>query len=1052
MLLRSFHGAVEPEMRALLLALLCAAGLSSSWKEVSSDDCSASAFESSLADRIAAGELEPAQATQALLLAECAGSCCAKCQRAGWWRTKCKPLCCVTWAKSGAGKKKCTVVDNPSVYDVDNPGIALCQTAAPTAAPTPALPTPPPPPHRADASAVSATDGRAASSAEAKHKDALRAQAAVQHRTRGAGERWGARAAWLHDRLAKARHHGGYPALSTVVDGKEVWLAQAHDCGGIDGSRCTRACCNECVRGRGSVGSCKERCCRPWRNDLAAGKGCVALPLPHRADLHDKLLLALNVPLCRLGMKHAKQHTARPGAKLADGTKLAASEEGTGWDDDAMFMLDPSEPEGGKLDALNAAGFHKLLQGMFREDRAAKQQSSRMFSSLFGHRRSPRKWATWDGSGSCAGAPCGVRCAQDLHARCRHHDSAAACADCASTFGIVDGDKCPPAHALFVCRHLVLAQKAAKIRRARHSARNALYTQPAFRPRGGFASTFGEMGACLLDKAEVLLDLAFLLGTCTEYVRFRGAACYTRDALDWFQNVGWCCDGNERSTHETATLACHRATDGLLATARKALLPRWSKCSASYQHCNDMRGGALACTRVAKAASSPTPPKTHRAWSTLRKHALRAEAEERRILPKAATSERREKWKQGAWLSNLDHGGKAYPEGLRATTTTTTTAALDTIPSVPELLGAADRPPWLVHRPMPAYHIASEYSSFVQKEQQLQQQQQQPRQATQVEKPLSSLAAAPDDAHRNVEPLLPEVNNANGDMGDDDDTAWERKVRAKVHKDNGAFVDHRGGRRLLRAQRARRPWSLFPFAKTPTKPPPPRTKAPVPRTAAWWRKREPPRAGADVDTLVADLAVAGKKEPGGVPWWEEAEHTAGQRSGGGGGGGDEALSGASLLRAATEGGGTRQAAACIAMVSGGPQVPGALFPAPAGCDVPFASLFESLVEAARTMYFGVMPLHSGGHQTTASGAQDLTDAAKSVLALCDTHAENKKAKPSVISDDDDDALAQVAKSEVREAAAENHAMCAAKLASFVHGIGISQTGFDADLGDPREQN
>jgi hypothetical protein len=558
----------------------------------------------------------------------------------------------------------------------------------------------------------------------------------------------------------------------------------------------------------------------------------------------------------------------------------------------------------------------------------------------------------------------------------------------------------------------------------------------------------------------VLLDLAFLLGTCTEYVRFRGAACYTRDALDWFKNVGWCCDGNERATHEAATLACHRATDGLLATARKALLPRWSKCSANYQHCDDMRGGALACTRVAKAldprsgvaaaASSPTPPKTHRAWSALRKHALRAEAEERRILPKAATSERREKWKQGAWLSNLDHGGKAYPEGLRATTTTTTTAALDTIPSVPELLGAADRPPWLVHRPMPAYHIASEYSTFVQKEQQKeqqqQQQQQQQRQATHVNKSPSTSAAAPDDGHRNVEPLLPEVNNGNGDMGGDDDTAWERKVRAKVHKDNGAFVDHRGGRRLLRAQRARRPWSLFPFAKTPTTPPPPRNWRLGPR------KKEPPRSSADVDTLVADLAVAGKKEPGGVPWSEEAEQTAGQHNGSSGGGGDEALSGASLLRAATEGGSTRQAAACIAMVSGGPQVPGALFPAPAGCDVPFASLFESLVEAARTMYFGVMPLHSGGHQTTASGAQDLTDAAKSVLALCDTHAENKKTKPSVISDDDDDALAQVAKSEVREAAAENHAMCAAKLASFVHGIGISQTGFDADLGDPREQN
>ena len=64
-----------------------------------------------------------------------------------------------------------------------------------------------------------------------------------------------------------------------------------------------------------------------------------------------------------------------------------------------------------------------------------------------------------------------------------------------------------------------------------------------------------------------------------------------------------------------------------------------------------------------------------------------------------------------------------------------------------------------------------------------------------------------------------------------------------------------------------------------------------------------------------------------------------------------------------------------------------------------------------------------------------------MLNLCDTmHSSG-----GVISDDDDDVSAN------EGATLNDDDMCALRLASFVQGVHSSQTGFDTDLGDPREQ-
>ena len=123
---------------------------------------------------------------------------------------------------------------------------------------------------------------------------------------------------------------------------------------------------------------------------------------------------------------------------------------------------------------------------------------------------------------------------------------------------------------------------------------------------------------------------------------------------------------------------------------------------------------------------------------------------------------------------------------------------------------------------------------------------------------------------------------------------------------------------------------------------------------------------------------------------------------------------------------------CLSLLKGAPDVDKR--GAEAGLDVPFVEIFKRLATAARDMYFTADPA------THSNAVHDMTEPAQDLLDLCDTSHAGVS-----IGDDDDDASSTLG------TALEPDDMCALRLTSFLQGVHSSQTGFDADLGDPREQ-
>ena len=134
----------------------------------------------------------------------------------------------------------------------------------------------------------------------------------------------------------------------------------------------------------------------------------------------------------------------------------------------------------------------------------------------------------------------------------------------------------------------------------------------------GFSSVFGEIGACILDKAQVLLDIALLMSTCTEYVGFRGAECFKNDAQDFVANLRFCCEGdsdtyaarsggrsnratrkNVHHVHEMATRSCYRAITPALQLLENRLIPRWEKCKGSFTNCVGLHRSLEQCNALA---------------------------------------------------------------------------------------------------------------------------------------------------------------------------------------------------------------------------------------------------------------------------------------------------------------------------------------------------------------------------------------------------------------------------------------------------------------------
>ena len=201
--------------------------------------------------------------------------------------------------------------------------------------------------------------------------------------------------------------------------------------------------------------------------------------------------------------------------------------------------------------------------------------------------------------GDCDGHPCGVKCPEQLHGSCKLEDWQG-CVQCARDHGFEDSELCSRPHIEFVCQNLATAMVADK---QRTSKGLRPYAEPDLRPFEGFRSSFGEMGACILDKAELLLSIIYQMATCTRYEQWHGSGCYEKQADVFVQQLRLCCAGNQKLANQISVTACNKAVLPFAATFLKGLKPTFDRCVKEPAHdsCVFLNHGIKACYKLMDA-------------------------------------------------------------------------------------------------------------------------------------------------------------------------------------------------------------------------------------------------------------------------------------------------------------------------------------------------------------------------------------------------------------------------------------------------------------------
>eukprot|EP00937_MAST-01D_sp_MAST-1D-sp2_P004760 g4760.t1 len=71
------------------------------------------------------------------------------------------------------------------------------------------------------------------------------------------------------------------------------------------------------------------------------------------------------------------------------------------------------------------------------------------------------------------------------------------------------------------------------------------FTPAQYQPDGGFPSSYGEQGACVLDKAEAVVELMPAMFFCPKFNTKEGDPCYMHSIRNVANKLMACCDGRE---------------------------------------------------------------------------------------------------------------------------------------------------------------------------------------------------------------------------------------------------------------------------------------------------------------------------------------------------------------------------------------------------------------------------------------------------------------------------------------------------------------------------
>ena len=159
-------------------------------------------------------------------------------------------------------------------------------------------------------------------------------------------------------------------------------------------------------------------------------------------------------------------------------------------------------------------------------------------------------------------------------------------------------DKCASIKVSFLCDNMATALNQQITRWKRRTA----YVQPLFRPKNGFRTAYGEMAACVLGKAEAVLDTLYSMTHCKsdQWTDEKGSDCYMNTVKDLNKDIGQCCAGYEHIVLFEMEATCDAAVLPILDPIRQFLKPAWITCQRHPEQCAKVTKKYDTCMREAQ--------------------------------------------------------------------------------------------------------------------------------------------------------------------------------------------------------------------------------------------------------------------------------------------------------------------------------------------------------------------------------------------------------------------------------------------------------------------
>ena len=110
------------------------------------------------------------------------------------------------------------------------------------------------------------------------------------------------------------------------------------------------------------------------------------------------------------------------------------------------------------------------------------------------------------------------------------------------------------------------------------SASSHGFTPAAFTPHAGFTTSFGEQAACVLDKAEAVIDLVPATFLCTKFSAQVGDPCYAESIKHLIHHTEMCCEGREHFVLWKSDVKCGELIAGMTQHLQDWINPVWTKC------------------------------------------------------------------------------------------------------------------------------------------------------------------------------------------------------------------------------------------------------------------------------------------------------------------------------------------------------------------------------------------------------------------------------------------------------------------------------------------